>query len=183
MENILCAPAIPLRGLIPIPNNEQRIEIGRTVSKNALNALDYNTNNEYVVLLLQKDPSIAEPKAKDFYEVGVLAERKSQIQLPTGNLKVKFKIISRVKINEYVSTSEYFEVNYEEIETIKGDYDEEKALITLVVKAVLESDSTTFANHQDLMKMVQSDMDPVFLCDLVSNSLKGNEQRKIRYIE
>ena len=92
MENVLCAPAIPLRGLIPIPNNEQRIEIGRLVSVKALEALDYNVTNEQVVLLLQKDPQIAEPKVKDFEEYGLLAERKSQIKLPTGNLKVKFKI-------------------------------------------------------------------------------------------
>ena len=66
MENILCAPAIPLKGLVPIPNNEQRIEIGRPISLNALEALDYNTNTELVVLLIQKDPSVMEPKIKDF---------------------------------------------------------------------------------------------------------------------
>ncbi|MCR5308425.1 MAG: endopeptidase La [bacterium] len=183
MDNILCAPAIPLRGLIPIPNNDQRIEIGRPISLNALNALDFNTDNEQVILLLQKDPQVADPKTKDFEEYGLLAERKSQIKLPTGNLKVKFKIISRVKILEYVSTSEYFEVNYEEVETIRGDQDEEKALVKLVAKAVLEGDPQTFANHQDLMRLVQNEGDASIICDVVSNNLKGNEQRKIRYIK
>lgn len=183
MENILCAPAIPLRGLVPIPNNEQRIEIGRLVSLNALDALDFNTNTELVVLLFQKDPSISDPKKKDFEEYGVLAERKSQIKLPTGNMKVKFRIIDRVKILDYLDNDDYFEVNYEVLESVKGNIDEEKALVKLVIKAVLESDSQTFSNHQDLMKMVQSEIDSTLLCDLVSFNLKGNESKKIRYIK
>lgn len=183
MENILFAPAIPLKGLVPIPNNEQRIEIGRTVSLNALDALDYNTNTELVVLLIQKDPSVMEPKVKDFEEYGVLAERKSQIKLPTGNIKVKFRILNRVKILDYLKNDEYFEVNYEVLESIKGDIDEEKALVKLVIKAVLESDSQTFSNHQDLMKMVQTEIDSTLLCDLVSFNLKSNESKKIRYIK
>ena len=183
MENILCAPAIPLRGLVPIPNNEQRIEIGRKVSLNALEVLDYNTNIDYVVLLFQKDPSILDPKPKDFEEYGVLAERKSQIKLPTGNLKVKFKILNRVKILDYLKTDEYFEVNYEVLETVKGDIDEEKALVKLVIKAVLESDSQTFSNHQELMNVVQNENDSNLLCDFVSFNLKNNESKKIRYIK
>ena len=183
MENILCAPAIPLKGLVPIPNNEQRIEIGRPISLNALEALDYNTNTELVVLLLQKDPSVMEPKIKDFEEYAVLAERKSQIKLPTGNLKVKFRILNRVKILDYLKNDEYFEVNYEILDSVKGDIDEEKALVKLVIKAVLESDSQTFSNHQDLMKMVQTEIDSTLLCDLVSFNLKENEAKKFRYIK
>ena len=49
MEEILIAPAIPLRGLIPIPGNEQRIEIGRLVSLNALEALDDGINDGKVI--------------------------------------------------------------------------------------------------------------------------------------
>ncbi len=182
MENILCAPAIPLRGLIPIPNNEQRIEIGRLISLNALDALNYNTTNEQVILLLQKDPLISEPKAKDFEEYGLLAERKSQIKLPTGNLKVKFKILDRVKILDYVSTSEYFEVNYEIVETVRGEEEEENALVKLVTKAILESDSSTFSNHQDLMKLVQSETNATVMADVIAFNLKCQENRKLRYV-
>ena len=182
MENILCAPAIPLRGLIPIPNNEQRIEIGRLISLNALDALNYNTTNEQVILLLQKDPLVSEPKAKDFEEYGLLAERKSQIKLPTGNLKVKFKILDRVKILDYVSTSEYFEVNYEIVETVRGEEEEENALVKLVTKAILESDSSTFSNHQDLMKLVQSETNAIVMADVIAFNLKCQENRKLRYV-
>ncbi|MBP5444676.1 MAG: endopeptidase La [Acholeplasmatales bacterium] len=183
MENILHAPAIPLRGLIPIPNNEQRIEIGRLMSLKALEVLDNELDSEDVILLLQKDPSIAEPKPKDFEEYAVLATRKSQIKLPTGNIKVKFKIIKRVEVLSYLKTDEYFEVTYKEVETVNGDLDEQSALVKLVIKTVLESDSQTFSNHQDLMKMVQTEIEPELLCDLVSFNLKGNEMRKIRYIK
>ena len=78
MEIILHAPAIPLRGLVPIPNNEQRIEIGRLISLNALEELDNGINDGKVILLIQKDPAIAEPKKRDFEQYGLLAERKAK---------------------------------------------------------------------------------------------------------
>ena len=183
MENILHAPAIPLRGLVPIPNNEQRIEIGRLVSLNALDELDNGITDGKAILLIQKDPAIAEPKAKDFEQFGLLAERKSQIKLPNGNIKVKFRILERVEILEYLDNENFFDVSYKLLDTIKGEEDEEKALVKLVVKAVLEADSVTFSNHQDLMKTVQTEMDSDELCDIVSFNLKGNEMRKYRYIK
>lgn len=183
MENILHAPAIPLRGLVPIPNNEQRIEIGRLVSLNALDELDNGITDGKAILLIQKDPAVAEPKAKDFEQFGLLAERKSQIKLPNGNIKVKFRILERVEILEYLDNENFFDVSYKLLDTIKGEEDEEKALVKLVVKAVLEADSVTFSNHQDLMKTVQTEMDSDELCDIVSFNLKGNEMRKYRYIK
>ena len=75
MENTLSAPAIPLRGLVPIPGNDQKIEIGRKVSLNALEIIDSTTSDELVVLLIQKDPAINEPTPNDFEKYGVLAER------------------------------------------------------------------------------------------------------------
>ena len=183
MEIILHAPAIPLRGLVPIPNNEQRIEIGRLISLNALEELDNGINDGKVILLIQKDPAIAEPKKRDFEQYGLLAERKSQIKLPNGNIKVKFKILERVEILEYLDNEKFFDVSYKVLETIKGELEEEQALVKLVVKAVLEADSQTFSNHQDLMKLVQQDLDSTELCDIVSFNLKGNEMRKFRYIQ
>ena len=183
MENILHAPAIPLRGLVPIPNNEQRIEIGRKVSLNALDELDNGITDGKAILLIQKDPAIAEPKEKDFEQYALLAERKSQIKLPNGNIKVKFKILERVEILEYLDNENFFDVSYKLLDTIRGELDEEKALVKLVVKAVLEADSITFSNHQDLMKIVQTEMDSDELCDIVSFNLKGNEMRKYRYIK
>lgn len=182
MENILHAPAIPLRGLVPIPGNDQRIEIGRVISLNALDAIDNGLSDEKAILLIQKDPAVADPKPSDFENYGLLAERKNEIKLPNGNVKVKFKILDRVEILEYLSTDEYYDVSYKVLDTIRGDLDEEKALVKLVVKAVLESDSQSFSNHQDLMKLVQTEMDSISLCDIIAFNLKGNEMRKIRYI-
>ena len=182
MENTLSAPAIPLRGLVPIPGNDQKIEIGRKVSLNALEIIDSTSSDETVVLLIQKDPAINEPTPNDFEKYGVLAERKSQIKLPNGNVKVKFRILDRVEILNYLENDDYFYVNYQKLETVRGDEAEEKALVKLVIKAVVESTPETFSNHQDLLKLVHTEMDPVDLCDIVSFNFKGNEMRKIRYL-
>jgi len=56
-ENKLVLPAIAVRGVIPLPNNEFRIEVGRTNSVMALDAAEkmYGGN---ILLLIQKDATV-----------------------------------------------------------------------------------------------------------------------------
>ena len=71
-ENKLVLPAIAVRGVIPLPNNEFRIEVGRTNSVMALDAAEkmYGGN---ILLLIQKDASAKDITAEDVETVGVLA--------------------------------------------------------------------------------------------------------------
>ena len=55
MELSKSLPAIVVRGTVPIPNNDFRIEVGRKVSLKALEEAEKNFGS-YALVLIQKNP-------------------------------------------------------------------------------------------------------------------------------
>src|SRR5690606_14554127 len=94
-------PAIAVRGIVPIPSNDFRIEVGRKISLDALEIAEKDFG-QYVILLIQKNPLIDEPTKEDIYEYGVIAKISMKIKLPNGNFKVKFNVIDRVIVKEFL---------------------------------------------------------------------------------
>ena len=110
-------PAIAVRGVLPLPNNELRIEVGRQASVSALDSAEkmYGGN---IILLIQKDATATDVSPEDIEEIAVLAKISLKLKLPNNNYKVKFKVTNRVKVLEYTSVDPYFVVNYEKLFSI-----------------------------------------------------------------
>ncbi len=66
-------PAIAVRGIVPLPGNEFKIEVGRSNSVQALDAAEkmYGGN---IVLLIQKDANAKDVNPEDIEEIGGLAK-------------------------------------------------------------------------------------------------------------
>lgn len=64
-------PGIAVRGIVPLPSNEIRLDVGRGDSLKALKAAEQYQN--YVVLLIQEDPSLETPSEEDLNPIGVVA--------------------------------------------------------------------------------------------------------------
>ena len=77
-------PVIPLRGLVVFPNMTLQFDIGRRKSVAALN------NDQRILLVTQKDSSLADPKLEDLYEIGVICNVKQMVKLPNSN---NFRVI------------------------------------------------------------------------------------------
>ena len=90
-------PLIPLRGLVAFPAVQLNIEIIRGTSLKAFTTAA-TLHDAKILLVTQKDPTVEDPKEKDIYRVGVLAEIKHVVKNPQGNLSVIFEGISRAKI-------------------------------------------------------------------------------------
>ena len=147
-------PAIAVRGLIPIPNNEFRIEVGREISLKALDASEKKYNNE-IILLIQKNPLVTDVSPDDVQPIGVLAKLTLKLKLPNNNFKVKFNIISRVKIDEFISKKPYFMVRTSDHPTILVDGAEESALIRSVVTEVSKNAQNVLTSAEDVMRTIQ----------------------------
>ena len=90
-ENKLVLPAIAVRGIVPLPNNEFRIEVGRENSVLALDAAEkmYGGN---VLLLIQKDANKVEVEPTDIEPIGVLAKITLKLKLPN---KLQFSFVTK----------------------------------------------------------------------------------------
>ncbi|TNF06494.1 MAG: endopeptidase La [Bacillota bacterium] len=182
MELAKNLPAVIVRGVMPIPNNDFRIEVGRKVSLRAVEEAEKNFGG-YTLILIQKNPMIEEPTTEDIEPYGVLAKVQMKIKLPNEAYKVKLQIMSRIKVKEYFITDPYFVCEYEEVETIPGNVDEEVTLVKMIVQEVATNQQTLLIPNNQVMEKIQQGLTSEKVCDLVAFNLKTTDQSKYRYLE
>ena len=177
-------PAIAVRGVVPLPNNEFRIEVGRANSVLALDAAEkmYGGN---ILLLIQKNPTLSDVTENDVEEIGVLAKINLKLRLPNQNYKVKFKISDRVKIKEFTSNDPYFVCHYEKLYSICQMDDVERALIKNIATAISTSGLNLFQSSDEAARLLQNGTNADVLSDVLAFQLKTNApaNNKYRYLE
>ena len=183
MENNIYGifPAIAVRGITPIPNNDLRIEVGR---KNSIAALDLaeGKHNSNIVLLLQNNPTLEQVGPKDLLPIAVLGKITLKVKLPNGNYKVKFKLIKRVEVLEYVSTEPCFTVSFKDALTTNGNPDEEIALVKMIADEVMPKAKDLLASAEDVISSIQNGCSTEVACDKISFNLKTSDVDKSKYL-
>ena len=144
-------PAIIVRGTVPVPNNDFRIEVGRKVSLKAVEEAERNFGG-YAIVLIQKNPMIEEPTVEDIEAYGTLVKVQMKIKLPNDAYKVKLSVLKRIKVKEYFITEPYFVVEYDEAETISGNVDEEVTLVKMIVTEIAEHAQTILQPNNQVME-------------------------------
>jgi len=182
MELSKSLPAIVVRGTMPIPNNDFRIEVGRKVSLKAVEEAEKNFGG-YALVLIQKNPLIEEPTKEDIEQYGTLVKVQMKIKLPNDAYKVKLTVLSRIKVKEYFITEPYFVAEYDEIDTIAGNVDEEVTLVKMIVTEVAANAQTILVPNNQVLEKIQQGLTSEKVCDLVIFSLKSPDQTKYRYLE
>ncbi len=175
-------PGIAIRGLAPFPNTDVRTEVGRSISKTALLEAERN-HDSYVILLVQKNPSVEDPKEEDMLNYGIIAKIGIKIKLPNGNFKVKFDPVMRAEIDSFEQRDPYFSVNFETRPATIDDPDEEVALVRMVVKQIMENAQSILNNPKKSVEDAQSGMSSDKLADRLASNLKIPENKKFKYLE
>lgn len=175
-------PALVVRGTMPIPNNDFRIEVGRKMSLKAIEESEKNFGS-YIVILIQKNPMIDAPTTEDIETFGVIAKIQMKIKLPNDAYKVKLNIINRIKVKDYFLTEPYFVVEYEEQETVISDTEEEITLVKMIVSEVAQHQQTILQPNNQVMERIQQGITSEKVADMVAYNLKANEQDKYKYLE
>ncbi|VEU80738.1 endopeptidase La [Haploplasma axanthum] len=181
MESIKSLPAVAVRGVVPIPNNDFRIEVGRKKSLDAIEASEKDFG-QYILIAIQKDPLNEDPTVDDIEEYGTLAKISMKIKLPNGNFKVKFNVLERVKIKEFFLTEPYFVANYDEVETNITSDEEEVTLVKMIVQEIAENETNILMPNNNVIEKVQQGLTTNKVVDLIVNFLKIEETEKYRYL-
>lgn len=88
---------VPLRQLVPLPGTTITVDIGRTISKNAVNHAQERDKEIY--LFTQIDPNSEVPTLEELYPVGVSAlVQKVERNTAINGYKITVDIVSRVQI-------------------------------------------------------------------------------------
>ncbi|MDV3157517.1 MAG: endopeptidase La [Candidatus Phytoplasma australasiaticum] len=178
-------PAIIVRDVIPIPNNDFRIEIGRDFSINALKYAE-KTKFPYVVILPQKIFALENPEIIDIAEYGVLARIVASVKILNSSIyKVKFRLLKRIKATFISKKDNFFNVKYIPVATeLSDDIKKEEALIKLVMEQITSNTSQfLFISENNLLEQIQSGIDTEKIADLITFALKIDEKEKYKYLQ
>src|SRR5690606_36181309 len=181
MELQTSLPAVIVRGIVPLPNNDFRIEVGRKVSLKAIEEAEKSFSS-FVLILVQKNPLIENPTTADIEKYGVLAKVAMKIKLPNDNYKVKFNIVSRIRVKEYFLVDPYFVADYEEVATELGDLNEEATLVKMVAQEVVANANQLLNNGTVVTDAIQSGFSSDRLADIIAFNLKINDTDKYKYL-
>ncbi|MCG2631276.1 LON peptidase substrate-binding domain-containing protein [Bradyrhizobium sp. WYCCWR 13023] len=92
-------PAVPLRDLVPFPNATYPMFVGRESTIQALNQA-FEGGRE-VVLAIQREAGVDDPRFADVYEIGVLAQLLELEPLGDGTFRVLTRGLRRVAIGSF----------------------------------------------------------------------------------
>lgn len=94
--NTMRLQLLPLRGTIVFPGMIINLDVGRDRSIRAVETAMNTTKR--ILLVTQKSVEAGDPKAKDLYNFGVIAEIKQMLKLPNGAMRILVEGLSRVEI-------------------------------------------------------------------------------------
>lgn len=177
---VLSLPAIAIRGIVVLPNNEMRIEVGRDASVKAL--IDSERFEGHIVLINQKDPLIDNPKPQDLLEYGIVCKLLMKIKQPNGNYKVKVKGLIRASIEEYFQEEPFLFAQVRTIPSQSTDHEKEIALVRMFINTVVENADLLFATPKEVIASIQGNTTADKISDIVAFHLRTPENEKLKYI-
>jgi len=113
-------PVLPLRDIVVFPNMIVPLFVGREKSVNALE--EVMLKDQRVLLVTQKDPALEEPKGKDLYTMGTIAQVLQLLKLPDGTVKVLVEGEQRAHVFKLSKKEGYFVAD---VEIIKPEVEED----------------------------------------------------------
>src|SRR3990167_2430423 len=127
-------PLVTVREGIVLPNAENVLIFGRSKSTQAIN--EALRRDKRIVLLMQKNSSLDDPKTTDLYDVGVVVMIKNVVHGDKGEINSLVRGLEKVKILKYVREEPYFEVMIETIEEKVTDDEEIRGSIKYISSQV-----------------------------------------------
>lgn len=168
---------LPLRGMVLFPNNGARIDIGRDKSVAALE--ECLAHGRQIMLSVQKDVEVEDPKREDVYEIGTVCQVQHVTKLNNGIMRAQIEGLYRARILDFRDDGLFIEVDVEEIEEDKTDTKEIQALIRACISKFEDWVKLSHKIPPEVMIAVNVAMDDGgILCNVVTNHLNCKYQDK-----
>ena len=157
-------PVLPIRNTVLFPFSMLPLTVGRESSIKIIEDIS-SSDNQYLGVIAQRDPSLDDPQEIDLFSVGTLGVISKQVRVKDNNLVVIVQGLRRFRIKEYVQTHPYFKARIEPLDDIVSVQNESRAeamrrsIETLFQQIVtlspgLSSDLVTIAlNLQDISQL------------------------------
>ena len=126
-------PLVPLRGLVAFPHEVYPIYVGRQKSVSAIDAVSAGSP---ILLVAQRDATIAEPSPTDMYEVGTLGVIVERQRVSDGTAKIMVEGRRRARVIRFVFDQTFLKAEVEELKETADRSGRGPALISSAFYAV-----------------------------------------------
>lgn len=162
-------PVLPVRNIVLFPMVSMPMMIGREKSIKLID--DVLVSNRFVAIVAQKDPDIEDPQETDLYRVGCVGIVLKMMKFPDGQIRTLIQGISRVNIDEFLSSEPYFTAR---ISQIKESFDysgDSQAKINALKKSFQILSERSPIISKELLGNIMTSDDPSFLTDIIAINL------------
>lgn len=172
-------PAIAIRGRVPLPNNEIRIDVGRKESTLALK--DAVQGNKYIALFVQNDHNMDNPTINDINKNGIVA--KVIYNMEGQNVqKVKLLGIVRCKLLEFTQTEPFWSASIVTVPIENDNLDKELAYVRLLIEELQSASKTLFEGNTELANVISQGVTADKLTDVLAYNLPLDLNTKLKYL-
>ncbi|MDD2371686.1 MAG: endopeptidase La [Firmicutes bacterium] len=173
---------LPLRGMVIFPKTTIHLDVGRPKSIESLN-IGMN-NQKKIFLVAQKDTMIEDPTINDLYKIGVFAEIKQIMKLPTGIVRVLIETSARGELKKIYQSKTHFEGKVVLLDDPLNDQGLEiKALNRLILHDFSDfSDMNVNFSNENILK-IKNINNPNTIADLIVSNLMVDYTEKQKVLE
>ena len=172
-------PAMAVRGKVPLPNNEIRLEVGRKASILALK--EAVAQSKYIALFVQKDHNEDNPGINDINRNGLIP--KIVYNMEGQNVhKVKLLGITRCKLLEFTNTEPFWTASIVTVPIENDDMDKELAYVRLLIDELQNESKTLFEGNAELASVISQGVTADKLTDVLAYNLPLDLTTKMKYL-
>lgn len=174
-------PLVPVRDLVIFPRLLGQLIVGRERSVRAIEMA--NDHNQPIVIFLQRDPEITEPRLEDLYSIGTQISLGRLLRMPDGTSSVVAQGEMRVRLIEITQTEPYL---YARVQPIVETYTpslETEALMRAVLALFEKTVRLTPNLPDDAYIAAMNSETPGTLADLVASTLNLSIEKRQELLE
>ncbi len=172
---------IPIRDVVVFPHMMIPFVIGRPSSVRALEfALE---GSKRVLLATQMDAAMDEPKSKDIYSVGTLANIVQSVKLTDGNIKVLVEGLQRVRALRVSSEPGFFVADVEMLEETSTASARTNLLVKRLQSVFEQFSKLSHHVNYDAILNTMKTMDAAKLADNICANLPVSIEEKQQLLE
>jgi ATP-dependent Lon protease len=170
---------LPVRNLVVFPGAVTQVALGRDVSIAA--AKEAVSKDRKLGILLQKDPSVDEPKPADLHSVGTIVSVVRLITAPNGMHYLICQGEQRFKVVDFVPGLPFLAARYDEIHEPETDRPEVEALAVNVRAKAEEALEFLPQAPPEMATSIGAIESPIVLADLVAGlfDFKPSEKQSL----
>ena len=169
--------AILINGIVPLPNNELKINVESEASLNAIKAA--MDDNRFIVLLCPKTPEVK--STNDISEHAAVAKVVYNMDA-AGSSRLKVNVITRCDILNYFQIEPFYQVDFVTKPAVSEDVNTELACVRLLINEIEANGKALISGNNELITKITAGITADKLADLLAFSLPLSVNRKLEYL-